>query len=63
MIKVNDKVKFKDKWGDIQEGIVLDTNYQCDFDELLNGTIKLKVWHNNFGLGWVNTLISKSQVI
>ena len=37
MIKINDKVKFEDKWGNIDEGIVIDPNYQCDFDEDLNG--------------------------
>jgi len=63
MIKVNDKVKFEDKYGNIEEGIIIDTNYQCDFDEDLNGCVKLKVWHNDFGLGWVNTLIDKTQII
>ena len=56
-------LQFKDKYGNITDGIVIDTNYQCDFDERLNGCVKLKVWHDNFGLGWVNTLISKSQIL
>ena len=35
MIKINDKVKFEDKWGNIEEGIIIDTNYQCDFEQQL----------------------------
>ena len=63
VMKLNDQVQFKDKYGNITDGIVIDTNYQCDYDERLNGCVKLKVWHDNFGLGWVNTLISKSQIL
>ena len=62
-MQLNDQVQFKDKFGNITDGIVIDTNYQCDYDERLNGCVKLKVWHDNFGLGWVNTLISKSQIL
>jgi hypothetical protein len=63
MIKVNDTVKFEDKWGNIDEGVVIDTNYQCDFDPDLNGCVKLKVWQDMYNLGWVNTLIDKSQIL
>ena len=40
MLKVNDKIKFENKYGQIQEGIVTDNNYQCDFDVDLNGCIR-----------------------
>jgi len=63
MIKIDSKVKFEDKWGNIEEGIVIDTNYQCDFDPDLNGCVKLKVWQDMYNLGCVNTLIDKSQII
>jgi hypothetical protein len=46
MIKVNDKIKFENKYGQIQEGIVTDNNYQCEFDADLNGCIRVsgRLW-------------------
>ena len=35
MIKVNDTIKFQNKYGQIQEGVVTDDNYQCEFDKTL----------------------------
>ena len=63
MIKVNDKIKFENKYGQIQEGIVTDNNYQCDFDADLNGCIRVSVDYGSSIIGTVNTLIDKSQVI
>ena len=36
---VNTKIKFENKYGQIQEGIVTDDNFKCDFDPDLNGCI------------------------
>ena len=63
MIKVNDKIKFENKYGQIQEGIVTDNNYQCDFDADLNGCIRVSVDYGSSIIGTVNTLIDKSQII
>ena len=63
MIKVNSKVKFENKYGLIQEGIVTDTNYQCDFDADLNGCVRVSVDYGSSIIGTVNTLIDKSQII
>ena len=60
-LKVNDKVTFIDKWGKANEGVIFDTNYKCDFDERLNGCVRLKV--ANFYGTLVNTIIDKEQII
>ena len=63
MIKVNDKIKFENKYGQIQEGIVTDNNYQCEFDADLNGSIVVDIDYGNKIIGKISTLIDKSQVI
>ena len=63
MIKVNDKIKFENKYGQIQEGIVTDNNYQGEFDADLNGCIRVSVDYGSSIIGTVNTLIDKSQII
>ena len=60
---INTKIKFKNKYGQIQEGIVTDDNYQCDWDKDLNGLVRVQVDYGNNLLGTVNTLIDKSQII
>ena len=63
MIKVNDKIKFENKYGTIQEGIVTDTNYKCEFDADLNGCVRIDVDYGNKIIGSISTLIDKSQII
>ena len=60
---VNTKIKFENKYGQIQEGIVTDDNFKCDFDPDLNGCIRVSVDYGNSIIGTVNTLIDKSQII
>ena len=60
---INTKIKFKNKYGQIQEGIVTDDNYQCDWDNDLNGCIRVEVDYGNSIIGTINTLIDKSQII
>jgi len=60
---INTKIKFENKYGQIQEGIVTDDNYQCDWDKDLNGLVRVQVDYGNNLLGTVNTLIDKSQII
>ena len=62
-IQVNSRVKFENKYGTIQEGIVTDTNYQCDFDTDLNGCVRVEVDYGSSIIGTINTLIDKSQII
>ena len=63
MIKVNDTIKFENKYGQIQEGTVTDTNFKCDFDPDLNGCVRVSVDYGSSIIGTVNTLIDKSQII
>ena len=58
---LNKKIKFENKYNQVTEGIVIDENYQCDWDKDLNGCIQVKVKYPQ--LGWVNTLIDKTQII
>ena len=60
-LKVDDKVTFVDKWGKTDEGVIFDTNYKCDFDERLNGCVRLIVT-NSYGTP-INTIIDKEQII
>ena len=60
-LKIDDKVTFVDKWGKAKEGVIFDTNYKCDFDERLNGCVRLKV--TNFYGTPINTIIDKEQII
>ena len=60
---LNTKIKFQNKYGQIQEGIVTDDNYQCEFDADLNGSIRVEVDYGSSIIGTVNTLIDKSQII
>ena len=60
---INTKIKFKNKYGQIQEGIVTDDNYQCYYDPILNGSVRVSVDYGSNLLGTVNTLIDKSQII
>ena len=62
-IQVNSRVKFENKYGTIQEGIVTDTNYQCEFDADLNGCVRIDVDYGNKIIGSISTLIDKSQII
>jgi hypothetical protein len=41
---LNTKIKFENKYGQIQEGIVTDDNYQCEFDTGLNGCVRGRLW-------------------
>jgi hypothetical protein len=63
MIKVNDTIKFQNKYGQIQEGVVTDDNYQCEFDTDLNGCVRVEVDYGSSIIGTINTLIDKSQII
>ena len=60
---INTKIKFSNKYGQIQEGIVTDDNYQCDWDADLNGCIRVSVDYGSKSIGTINTLIDKSQII
>jgi len=60
---INTKIKFKNKYGQIQEGIVTDDNYQCEWDADLNGCVRVSVDCGSNLLVTVNTLIDKSQII
>ena len=60
---INTKNKCKNKYGQNQEGIVTDYNYQCDWDADLNGCVRVSVDYGSNLLGTVNTLIDKSQII
>lgn len=60
---INTKIKFENKYGQIQEGVVTDDNYQCDWDKDLNGCIRVEVDYGSSIIGTVNTLIDKSQII
>ena len=60
---INTKIKFENKYGQIQEGVVTDANYQCDWDKDLNGCIRVEVDYGSSIIGAVNTLIDKSQII
>ena len=62
-VKTNSKVSFENKYGQIQEGIVTDNNYQCEFDADLNGCVRVSVDYGSSIIGTVNTLIDKSQII
>ena len=62
-IQVNSRVKFENKYGTIQEGIVTDTNYQCEFDADLHGCVRIDVDYGNKIIGSISTLIDKSQII
>ena len=62
-VKINSKVIFEDKYGQIQEGIVTDNNYQCEFDADLNGCVRVEVNYGSNIIGTVNTLIDKSQIL
>ena len=62
-VKINSKVSFENKYGQIQEGIVTDNNYQCEFDADLNGCVRVSVDYGSSIIGTVNTLIDKSQII
>ena len=62
-IQVNSRVKFENKYGTIQEGIVTDNNYQCEFDADLNGSIVVDIDYGNKIIGKISTLIDKSQII
>jgi|TARA_R110000851_G_scaffold2472_3_gene9792 hypothetical protein len=63
MIKINDTIKFENKYGQIQKGTVTDTNYQCEFDADLSGCVRVEVDYGSSIIGTVNTLIDKSQII
>ena len=60
---INTKIKFQNKYGQIQEGIVTDDNYQCEWDADLNGCVRVSVDDGSNLVGTVNTLIDKSQII
>jgi hypothetical protein len=60
---LNTKIKFENKYGQIQEGIVTDDNYQCEFDTGLNGGVRVEVDYGSSIIGTINTLIDKSQII
>ena len=44
-----------------KEGVIFDIDYKCDFDERLNGCVRLKV--TNFYGTPINTIIDKEQII
>ena len=60
---LNTKIKFENKYGQIQEGIVTDDNYQCEFDTGLNGCVRVEVDYGSSIIGTINTLIDKSQIM
>ena len=63
MIKIGDTIKFENKYWQIQEVIVNNDNYQCEFDPDLNGCVRVEVNYGSNIIGTVNTLIDKSQIL
>tara|TARA_Y100001937_G_C6911744_1_gene237788 strand:+ start:137 stop:361 length:225 start_codon:yes stop_codon:yes gene_type:complete len=68
---IGKEVKFKDKYERVLEGIVLDDNYTLKFGgpivdgEVtdLHGLVKVKHYETTMNIGWMNTIIEKSQII
>jgi len=68
---IGKEIKFKDKYNRVLEGTVVDDNYTLKFggpivnDEVtdLEGLVKVKHYENTMNIGWMNTIIEKSQII
>ena len=48
-------ITFKDQYGNIKEGIVV--------DDSLTDSIKVKYYETTLNMGWMYTVIERSQVI
>ena len=68
---IGKEIKFLDKYDRVLEGTVVDDNYTLKFggpivnDEVtdLPGLVKVKHYENTMNIGWMNTIIEKSQII
>ena len=68
---IGNEIKFLDKYDRVLEGTVVDDNYTLKFggpivnDEVtdLPGLVKVKHYETTMNIGWMNTIIEKSQII
>tara|TARA_Y100001937_G_scaffold13344_1_gene17479 strand:- start:1 stop:225 length:225 start_codon:yes stop_codon:yes gene_type:complete len=68
---IGKEIKFLDKYDRVLEGTVVDDNYTLKFggpivnDEVtdLPGLVKVKHYETTMNIGWMNTIIEKSQII
>ena len=68
---IGKEVKFKDKYGRVLEGIVVDDNYTLPYGGPivdgkvtdLEGLVQAKHYETTMNIGWMNTIIEKSQII
>lgn len=48
-------ITFKDQYGNIKEGIVV--------DDSLTDSIKVKYYETTLNMGWMNMVIERSQIV
>tara|TARA_B100000212_G_scaffold191666_1_gene144500 strand:- start:6031 stop:6207 length:177 start_codon:yes stop_codon:yes gene_type:complete len=48
-------ITFKDQYGNIKEGIVI--------DDSLTDSIKVKYYETTLNMGWMNMVIERSQIV
>ena len=68
---IGKEVKFKDKYDRVLEGIVVDDNYTLPYGGPivdgkvtdLEGLVQVKHYETTMNIGWMNTIIEKSQII
>ena len=48
-------ITFKDQYGNIKEGIVV--------DDSLTDSIKVKYYETTLNMGWMNIVIERSQIV
>ena len=65
------EVKFRDKYDRVLEGVVIDDNYTLPYGGPivdgkitdLEGLVQVKHYETTMNIGWMNTIIEKSQII
>ena len=68
---IGKEVKLKDKYDRVLEGIVVDDNYTLPYGGPivdgkvtdLEGLVQVKHYETTMNIGWMNTIIEKSQII
>ena len=68
---IGKEVKFKDKYDRVLEGIVVDDNYTLPYGgPIVDGKVtdleclvQVKHYETTMNIGWMNTIIEKSQII
>ena len=68
---IGKEVKFKDKYDRVLEGTVVDDNYTLPYGGPivdgkvtdLEGLVQVKHYETTMHIGWMNTIIEKSQII